>query len=157
MKQMKTLVIVILTIGFFQCKSLSFDQNPPFTVNSATYIYNVGGMPGSSSATIHINYSATKNITFERIYFQGREAKVQLENIKNKTFLKGFFNTSTIQSKEDLILHKDGKKEVGNSLPKKKIPFELKDTEAVISYKEGDTVKYYKIENVKKGKTKFYQ
>ena len=45
----------------------------------------------------------------------------------------GHFNTST--RKRDLVLDSDPKKEINNKIPDfKKIPFELEENEAILSY-----------------------
>ena len=76
--------------------------------------------------------------------------------MKGIKYLAGRFNTSTVNSRDDLILHNNATKEVGNDHPENKTPFELKENEAVISYKEGAIIKYYKISDIEKAETDFY-
>ncbi len=156
MKEMKIIGCIILTIGFFQCASVHFEKTPPFSVKGATFNNYVGGLPGVSGTWVRIYYEATTKIAFDSIFFKGRKTKIELQTIKNKTFASGHFNTSTVNSKEDLILHREGKKEYGNKAPEKKLPFELKENEAVISYTENGETKYYKVKNIKEGKKTYY-
>lgn len=149
-----SLFAVIATL--FQCASLKFEDNPPFKINSATFKNYIGGMPGVSGTNVVINYEANTTVNFDSLFFKGRKAKIELESIEKKNYIKGHFNTSTVNSKEDLMLHKDGKKEYGNKIPEKKFPFELKENEAVISYLENGETKYFKVENIKKGEAVFY-
>jgi hypothetical protein len=59
--------------------------------------------------------------------------------------------------KPDRILDENTSKEIHNQFPEvKKMPFELKQNEAIISYKIKDKTKYFKIKSIKKGKTIFY-
>lgn len=156
MKKMKLLAIFSLVFGLFQCASTKFDKNPPFKINGATYNYYLGGMPGVSGTWVRINYKKTNEVVFDSLFFQGRKTKVMLETLNKNTYLKGHFNTSTVNSKEDLILHRKGEKEYGNKPPQPKIPFELKNNEAVISYVQEGVTKYFKVENIVKTATDYY-
>ena len=76
---------------------------------------------------------------------------------EDKTFLIGHFNNSN-REKYDIIIDADRKKEINNKPPETvKIPFELKENEAVISYKEDGKTKYFKIENIKQVISEFYK
>ena len=154
---MKFLGIIILTIGLFQCKSSQFQQNPSFKIFGGTFEHYTGGIPGASGSWVRINYEATAKVDFQDIYFQGKKTKVEIQKVGKKTFASGHFNTSSTKSKADLVLHQNGKEEYGNQVPKQKTPFELKENEAVLSYKENGKIKYIKVENLKKAKPKFYQ
>lgn len=153
---MKFLGIFALVFGLFQCASAKFEQDPPFKVKGATFNHYVGGMPGVSGTWVRINYETNTEIKFDSIYFQGRKTVAQLQTNKSKTYVSGHFNTSTVRSKKDLILHRDGKKEYGNKPPTAKIPFELKENEAIISYSENGKTKYFKVENIKQTATDVY-
>jgi hypothetical protein len=57
----------------------------------------------------------------------------------------------------DIIFDANPVKEMHNSVPTiKKIPFQLKENEAVISYKIKGKIKYFKIASVKKEKSLFF-
>lgn len=159
MKLMKYLGLLLFTIGFTQCASTQFEQKPPFTITSATYTNWVGGVKGVSGINVNIIYKAEADIAFDSIYFNGRKTKVSFKKNNNETSILGQFNTSTINSKQDLQLHSDPAKEFGNKphKPKQIIPFDLKDNEAIVSYKVGNKTNYYKIKNVQKGKPVFMQ
>lgn len=157
MNKMKLIGIILFAIGLTNCASAKFAQKPPFIVQSATYTNVVGGLPNSGYTTINIFFSADKNINFQEIFFNNKKVKATIETSKRGTEIVGKFYAS--QNFNDLQLHGDPKKEFGNKPPKanEKLPFELKKNEAVISYKEGDKLKYYKIENVQKGKSAIMQ
>lgn len=156
MKKMKFLGIITIIASLFHCASTKFDSNPPFKVNNATYNKYVGGVQGVSGMWVRVNYEADTTIAFDSLFFQGKKTKIELQTIQNKTYASGHFNTSTVNSKADLMLHSNGKKEYGNKAPEKKFPFELKENEAVISYLENGETKFFKIENIKKAEAVFY-
>ena len=56
-------------------------------------------------------------------------------------------------------MHADPKEEFGNKPPNIsiKIPFELQENEAVISYFIKSKKRFYKLSNIKKQKTLYYQ
>ena len=151
---MKLLSIILLAIGFSKCKSLPFENNPPFTIHNATQIDITGGMPGSNMIQLLIEYSSSETIKADSLYFLNHKAKASVESRGDKTYFIGRFYPNNIQSKADLQLHKDGRNEYGNKPPKTEnnIPFELESNEAIISYRDGSNIKYVKIENIKKGK-----
>ena len=153
---MKLTTIIVLVFSFTQCKTLQFDEKAPFKITEASYKNWVGGQPGVHGVNVFINYTSAKTVAFDSIYFQNKGARLELKETKGSTSIVGYFNTSNVKNKFDLILHKDGKKEVGNQAPKVKIPFVLKDNEAVISYKEKGIVKYYKVSNLKKSASDYY-
>ncbi len=157
MTKIKIISLLAIVLGFTQCKSVKFDKHPPFNVNGASFNNWFGGQPGVSGMKVIIAYDATTKIEFDSIFFANRKTKIELSKMKDKTYIIGHFNTSNVNSREDLILHKDTNKEMQNNIPQlKKIPFELKENEAVISFIEGDKTKYVKIKNIKQTQTDFY-
>lgn len=59
--------------------------------------------------------------------------------------------------KPDIILNINSSKEINNTVPKiKKLPFELNQNEAIISYILKGKTKYFKVKSIKKGKNVFY-
>ncbi|MDY0780441.1 hypothetical protein [Tenacibaculum sp. IB213877] len=156
---MKILSVLVLAIGFIQCASTQFDKNPSFTITSATYTNWAGGVEGVNGTNVIIGYTADENVNFDSIFFRGRKAKISYKGSDNQKYIMAQFNTSAIQNKRDLQLHSNGAKEYGNQPPntQEKFPFELKNDEAVVSYLEGGKIKYFKIENLQKGKQKPHQ
>ncbi|WP_298779660.1 hypothetical protein [uncultured Polaribacter sp.] len=152
---MKFLSILTMLFGFSQCGSTKLVENPPFNVESAVYTNWVGGQPGSSGMNVVIRYTSDKEIEFDSLYYSKRISKLEVKPGKDSKVIVGHFNTSV--KKNDLILDVDSKKELHNKIPEiNKLPFELKENEAVISYKIDNKVKYFKIENLKKGKPVFF-
>ena len=156
MKTMKILSVLAVLFGFTQCASMKLQKKAPFKIASATYNHWVGGLPGVSGTKAEIRLSEKSNITFESLYFLNKIIKVETKEEKGRTLLiANHTNTST--NKRDVILSSDSKKEMKNQLPDtKEFPFELKENEAIISYKVKDKLKYFKITNLKKVQSDFY-
>jgi len=151
-------ILVIITMSFMQCSSAQLDKKIPVKITEAFYQDWVGGRPGSKGTlvSIKLNNPDTK-MTFDSIYFNSKAVKLQSNLIENELTLKG--NFKVITKPNDMIMHADSTKEYGNTAPKlaSKVPFELEKDEAVISYIINDKKRYFKVENIKKTKTLFYQ
>ena len=152
MKAMKILGALVFILGFTQCKSTKFDNNPPFKVEKSSYNNWVGGQPGVSGTRVEIYLNDKVDVTFESLFFKNKKTNIEVREKDGKTFLTAHYDTS---KSKDLILDEDVKKEAVNKLPED-FPFELKDNEAVLSFKEGSKTKYVKIDNVNKTKSDFY-
>ena len=147
---MKFLSILALLFGFTQCASSKFETNPPFVINSAEYYGWVGGQPGAGGINVKIKLKENSAIDFDSIYFKNKSTKIHK---RVPSILTANFNTSK-NNPADVIMDLDPKKELKNKLPKPdKIPFELKDNEAVISYKLNGEIRYFKIFDLKKSNT----
>ena len=162
MKTIKKLLFVpllaIITMSFIQCSSAQLDKKIPVTITQSFYQDWVGGRPGSKGTLVSVKLNVPdKKMAFDSIYFNGKAVKLQSNLIKNELTITGNFVIFT--SPNDVIMHADPKKEFGNTPPKlvAKIPFELEKNEAVIGYTINDKKRYFKIENIKKKKTLFYQ
>lgn len=147
MRTVKILSLVLTMAFFSQCKSTKFDTNPPFTITDASYNNWVGGQPGVKGMKVIIGYTANSDISFDQLYFAKRITKLEKHTKDGKTYLIGHYNTS----ENEMVI---GDKATKAS--KDTFPFELKTTEAVLSFKDGNMVKYVKIEKVKETKTDFY-
>lgn len=154
---MKLGIYIFMAIGLMTCKSAKFDKNPPFKISGATYNNWTGGQPGVSGIRVIINFETKEDVQFDKIYFAKKEGTTELYERKGKVFLVGRIDTSNPKQR-DLTLHIDSKKEVKNELPKEetKIPFELKENEAIISYVYKGKTHYYKVENIQQTKADYY-
>jgi len=152
MKKVKLLTVFLMVLSFTQCNTLKYVNHPPFKITGATFNNWVGGRPGVSGIKVNIAYQSEGKIAFEQLYFSYRSVKIEMRTVKGKSYLIGQFNTSTRE--EELFLEGDTSPKTVTKLPKP--PFNLKDNEAVISYKEGTTIRYYHIKNIKKTKTIIY-
>ncbi len=162
MKTIKKLLflptIYLLVISITQCSSAQIDKKAPATITEVFYQEWVGGQPGSRGTlvTIKLDTPNTK-MTFDSIYFDGKVVKLKSNLVKNEQIITGNFMVLT--NPNGMVLHTDPKKEFGNTAPnlEAKIPFEIEKNEAIISYSIHNKIRYFKVENIKKRKTLFYQ
>jgi len=140
-----------IVILFSQCSSAQkLQENMPFNIDevySQKWIAGVQG--GGSGINVFLKLKDNNhNVVFDSIYFRGKGAK--LETNPDRNFCVGRFSTP-FNKKQDVILSDKPKGEFGNEAPiiPKKPPFDLKDSECVISYKENNSTKYFKIEKIK--------
>ncbi|MDG2195153.1 MAG: hypothetical protein P8K77_09990 [Polaribacter sp.] len=152
MKKTTLILVALIAFSFVQCDTLKMENNPPFKITGATFNNWVGGRPGVSGIKVHLAYQSEDKIAFEQLYFSHRSTKIEMKTVKGKTYIIAHFNTSTRE--EELFLKGDASPKTVVKLPKS--PFKLKNNEAVISYKEGTTTRYYQIKNIKKTKTIVY-
>jgi len=135
------MLMLLFMVSFSQCSSTKqLQNNPPFEVGEVYYNQSDSGL----YFFIPIK-SKPNNIELDSVYFHNKSAKLVFEN---DSFV-GNFKTEVIQ-KPDIIMGNEPYAEYGNKAPKlpEKLPFQLKNDECIISYKEENTTKYYKIGNI---------
>ncbi|WGD35735.1 hypothetical protein [Olleya sp. YS] len=130
-------VTILSSILFMQCSSTKqLQKEASFKTDQAYYQTWVAGVRGGGSG-INIFIPVTselKNLKLDSLYF--RQHKMALETKPNNPNLYiGRILTKANQ--------KEGFKETTT-----KIPFDLKQNEAVLSYIENGDIKYFKIENI---------
>ncbi|MGS2740338.1 hypothetical protein [Sinomicrobium sp. M5D2P17] len=107
---------------------------------------------GSAAAgtNLFIPVISGSDIFLDSVYYRGRRAKLEKVQRGNYLVYIGRFEN---RPKPDIVMHADPRKEVGNRPPefRKPLPFELEEDEAVVSFKERDVVKYFRIARVKEG------
>jgi len=139
-------LIILLSIVFFGCgtSKIKAQSEHPFKVVDATYNNFVGEQPDLVRTVIKIT---TNNplIQLDTVYFRNNATLLMREVSTEKAVFTGSFTTSN--APHDYILDSDPKQEFGNKPPVivSKLPFELNDNEAVISYFYKDKINYYKI------------
>lgn len=147
---MKTLSILLFILSFTQCATTQFEKNTPFIIKSANYKHWSGGQPAISGINVQIQLKEKSNINFDSLYFRNKVTKVTC--IEGSLIIANF---KTSKNKvNDVILHADPKKEIHNKIPaSNKLPFKLKESEAILSYQLNGKTKYYKIASIKKRNT----
>lgn len=151
-------ILALIMMSFSQCSSAQFDKKPPATITESFYQDWVGGRPGSKGTLVTIKMKAPQTaIVFDSIYFNGKTVKLGSSINEDIVTLTGNFIVTTKHN--NMIMHADPKEEFGNKPPQqvKKIPFELQKDEAIISYFKNSKKIYYRLSNIKKRKTLFYQ
>ncbi|NCO63554.1 MAG: hypothetical protein GW839_07670 [Flavobacteriales bacterium] len=150
-----SLVFMVLLVS--KCSSAQeLQANIPLEIGEVYYQHWIAGVKGGGSGVnVFINIiSNKKNIELDSVYFQGKVAKLEMDN--NSLFI-GRFKTNANQ-KNDLIMSSNPKEEYGNKvqLPSEKSPFKITNNQCVISYKEGSKIKYFKIDNMAKKQLQAY-
>lgn len=142
--------ITLTIITFFSCgaSKVKAQNEHPFKVLEATYAFTVGDQPNLAVTTLKITTNI-KEIDLDSVYFRNHKAPLKLVDSTENFIFTGSFTTST--TPHDYILHSDPKQEFGNKPPvtDSKLPFELTDSEAIVSYFYKDKINYYKILEVK--------
>ncbi len=140
--------ITLLSFTFFGCGVSNAQNNHPFKVLEATYANSVVEQTELVVTTLKIMIN-NPEIKLDSVYFRNHKAPLKrVESNENYVF-SGSFTSSTIP--HDYILHSDPKLEFGNKPPVtvSKLPFEIKENEAVVSYFYKDKINYYQILEVK--------
>lgn len=160
MKAIKQTISVLLLsfvmVGFSQCSSANkLQEKPPIEIGEVYFVKWVSGVRGGGHGiNIFIPVKDTE-VMLDSVYFRERVAKLNINPSNNKEYIGSFIE----QSKEpthDIIISSDSLAESNNKLViiEPKSPFTLEHNECVVSYKEGEKTKYFKIKNIKEKKTK---
>jgi len=154
---LSSLIMLILLSGFSQCSNnQKLENTPPIDIGEVYYKKQpqaVRDLQSVMTLFLPIN-SENRSIELDSVYFRGQLAKLKVSNQNENLYFARFVMNS--KHKNDIILSRDMGQEHQNQLPKKEqsIPFELKQNECIISYKQEGKVKYYKITNIKEIRTK---
>ena len=153
MKRINYLSVILFSFSLFtNCSSAQkLQANAPLNFGAAEFQTWVAGVKGGGSGInlyIPVLEASETNIKLDSVYFRGKVATLELLQDESNTYVarfKGEFNQIVaISINTDKSLEGDGK----NSEIVQKIPFDLKDSECVISYKKGGEIQYFKIENI---------
>ncbi|MCX2681192.1 hypothetical protein OOZ15_14665 [Galbibacter sp. EGI 63066] len=147
-----TIIGTVIILGFSQCgSSQGLTENPPFELGEVrSEPWTAGAEKEQEGENIFLPVSNGKEIVLDSLFYKGKVVK--LEKIQRDNYLVYIGRFSKADTKyDDLIMHADPKEEFGNKPPKlnKKIPFELKEGEAVVSYIEDGKTKYYKVKSMR--------
>ena len=153
MKFYNNLVILALVISLFtNCSSAQKLQSTvPVTLGNVYCQKWVAGVKGGGSGIdlfIPIAKDMPLNIQLDSVYFRGKGVKLDRIESENNMYVGRF--VTAFNSKKDIVMSDDMMDEYGNEKPSlnKKPHFELNDSECVVSYKEGNEIKYFKVEAI---------
>ncbi|MDO5978809.1 hypothetical protein [Flavivirga spongiicola] len=151
------LLFLLIAIGFTQCASTQkLEDTLPLEIGDVYSQHWVSGVRGGGSGyNLFIPIKSNPNkIVLDSLYFKGKKVKLEL---KSASVFIGRFKSEANQ-RHDIIMSSDSLAEYGNPVPEmtKKPPFELKDTECIVSYKRGKKTFYYKISGIVKKATARY-
>lgn len=84
-------------------------------------------------------------VQLESVYFRGMHSPLELDAEKTNLYVASFTT-----GKGDKIMHEDPNEEYGNKAPQapKESPFEIKEDEAILVFKQNDKTKYYKLTGI---------
>lgn len=157
-----TYTILAMAFSLSGCSSQKkLVDNPPFEMGQATCQSWTGGRAETGSGTlleISLLGENMPEMKMQQAYFRGMMAEVSIDSNDGDWIAKANFKNQS-SNKMDMVMHADPKEEVGNQPPmeKEKFPFELSDNQCVISYMDGDMIKYFKIEGIKEKKPLIYK
>lgn len=153
MKTLKTIsfsiLMLIVMASFSQCSSTKkLQENTPLALGKVYFQKWIAGIEGGGAGLNIYIPTEDNSIELDSVYFRGKATKLEIKN-QNRIIYIGRF-ISDFNKKKDIVMSNEPYTEFGNEMPKmpQKIPFELKDNECVISYKEGKKTKYFKVSNI---------
>ncbi len=137
---------------FSSCSSAQkLVTNPPMTLGDVYFQKWIAGIKDGGSGMdlyIPITGDLPNNIQLDSVYFSGKVIKLQKLESSNELYVGRF--KSNLNPKPDVVMSSEMNEEYGNKVLKleNKIPFELKNSECVVSYREDEKTKYFKIEGI---------
>lgn len=152
---MRAFKIVLFTVGiltlFASCSTAQkLQKTTPMSFGNVYCQSWVAGIQGGGSGInlfVPLQSELPEGIQLDSVYFRGRVTN--LKYIEGKEVMyAAYFRTEYNDLKE--------KKNQKSQKPNQKIPFELENTECVISYKKGNETMYYKIENIAQKPSEHY-
>jgi len=140
-----------ILIAFTQCaSSQKIDKVAPVTFKQPYFQNWVAGIKGGGAGfMVYLPIDENPDVKLEEIYFKGKSVK--LERKRNEAVYVGRYTDPKTLRDENLIMSGDRKEEFKNKPPgevEKKIPFELKADECVISYTKDGKIGYFKLDKL---------
>ena len=150
-KQILGLIILTLIMASFsQCSSAQkLQKEAPTTFGEVYFQKWIAGVEGGGSG-VNIFIEVLGNDTqLDSVYFHGKAAKLESKPANQSLYIGRF--VSEFNKKEDMVISSDSKMEYGNKPTEllQKIPFELENDECVVSYLDGNKIKYYMLKSIK--------
>jgi len=153
MKTIKYIISVTLLsfvlVGFSQCSSTKkIQKNTPIVLGQVYCQEWIAGVKGGGSGLNIFIPTDDISIILDSVYFRGKATKLEAQKQKGIIYIGRFI--SDLNQKKDMIMSNEPNAEFGNEMLKisQISPFKLNDNECVISYKDGKTTKYFKVDNV---------
>lgn len=145
-QSLKYVLMGVFMVSFSQCSSTKKLQTvAPVSVGEVYCQDWVAGIQGGGAGLNIFIPTTDKSVTFEQVYFRG---KVTTLEVREGLYIGRF--KSNVNLREEILLS-DTNSKVKEKATKEvadKIPFTLENNQCVVSYKEGDKTKYFKIDNV---------
>ncbi|HUH27810.1 hypothetical protein [Gelidibacter sp.] len=146
--------IIIMAISVSSCSvAKKMDKKAPAIIGDV-YVepWTTEEDSGGSGYNLYIPMQSEENkdILLDSVYYRNQIVKLsRISEDENVIYVGRFDNVKN--SNDDIIISSNPLDEMANKPPRvpRTIPFEIEDTECIVSYKfKGDT-RYFKIENIK--------
>lgn len=139
----------LFLMSFSQCSSTkNLQKEVPLAFGEVYCQAWTGGVEAAGSG-LNIVIPALESdskISLDSVYFRGKVTILEQKQVNSKTTYIGRFRS---KPPKDFVISNNPKEEYGNTIDlPQNFPFDLKDNECVVSYKEANETKYYKITNV---------
>lgn len=159
MKFTTTLIFGTVFLSLLNCKTskesgLHFQSTAPLEISAPYYNSWIAGIKeGGSGINVFLPLKANGKTVIDSLHFRGQKVVVET---RDKLIIGRFKNFSN--QKKDIIMSSNPQDEYNNKLELKRdlSPFKLPQNACVISYKINGKRLYYKISNLKKGKSIAY-
>lgn len=141
-----------MVFGFSNCEGsksknseIKLVQDPPFEIGEIYSQDWIAGIKGGGSGTnLYITFTElSEDIIIQNIFFKNNMVKAEASS-QNRKQITGYFKNDI---NSDVIMDSDPVKESQNT-PPIKIPFQLNEQDAVISYLYKGSLKYYMIVDI---------
>jgi len=138
----------IVMTSFSQCSSAKeLQDKAPMEFGEVYCQAWTGGVEAAGSGIdIFIPVEEGSITELDSVYFRGKATKLERKEFNGSVTYIGRFRSKPAK---DIVISSDPNEEYGNTIEiKEKIPFELDDSECVVSYTSGDKTRYYKVTNI---------
>jgi hypothetical protein len=148
----RLLITLLTTISFLSCASTQekpkasnqyiLTEKTPFMITEGHFQKWAAGAQGGGSGThVFLTFAALqKNVSLKELYFKGEKTSLKIVGKNSNKYQASFRD----QNRTITIMDHDALKEAVNT-PPVKIPFTLKEDDAVLSYIENNELKFFKI------------
>ena len=120
---------------------MKLEKEAPTTFGDVYFQSWVAGVKGGGSGTNIFIETLKDDIVLDSVFFRGKISKLETKPNNKQLFIGRFLSTSNT---EDVNLE-NAKSDIIND---KDFPFELENTECVVSYTLDGKIRYYKLSNI---------
>ena len=149
---MKTFQLLALIAITASCGSQKIDNTlSDFEVGNEPYAQSwTGGIPGSGSGVnLFLPLDSSEMQHMDAVYYNGMMTS-SFDTKAGTAYVIARFSTA-FNNKPDMSMNKNPEKEYGNEVPKmEKMPFDLKDNEAVVKFTRDGVTTYTMIKGIEK-------
>ncbi|MBO3096707.1 hypothetical protein J4051_00375 [Gelidibacter sp. DF109] len=154
---MKTLylfsTIIMMSLSASKCSDAKkMDKKAPSIIGEV-YVEasNSEDLSGDSGYTLYIpmHTQEKQDIQLDSVYFRNQIVKLDRKTEGENILYVGDFKNFK-KSNDDIIMSSNPLDEMANKPPRiqNRIPFEIEDSEGIVSYKYKGDIRYFKIENI---------